>query len=114
MPEVLTPAEALKAESPLILTAILAPVAGQDRFQPAGFPEVGHVIYKAPRGRDGAENVCIVDSPASMANHLESVCMRSAHDLDLIDHLTGMPYIRCVTGHRKKANSKRRSLLSPA
>ena len=98
MPEVLTPAEALKAASPLTLTARLAPVAGQDRFQPAGFPEVGHVIYKAPRGNDGTDNVCIVDSPASMANHLESVCMRSAHDVDLVDDLTDMPYLRCVTG----------------
>lgn len=111
MPEVLTPAEALKAESPLILTAILAPVAGQDRFQPAGFPEVGHVIYKAPRGRNGTENVCIVDSPASMANHLESVCMRSAHDLDLVDELTGMPYIRCVTGALKDGKLKEKELV---
>jgi CRISPR-associated protein Csb1 len=111
MPEVLTPAEALKADSPLILTAILAPVAGQDRFQPAGFPEVGHVIYKAPRGLNGTENVCIVDSPASMANHLESVCMRSAHDLDLVDDLAGMPYIRCVTGALEDGKLKKKELV---
>jgi CRISPR-associated protein Csb1 len=111
MPEVLTPAEALKADSPLILTAILAPVAGQDRFQPAGFPEVGHVIYKAPRGLNGTENVCIVDSPASMANHLESVCMRSAHDLDLVDDLAGMPYIRCVTGTLEDGKLKERQVV---
>lgn len=97
----LTPADVLKGESPLILTATLEPVAG-DRFQPAGFPEIGHVMYKAPRkdGKGGTttENVCIVDSAASMANHLESVCQRSMHDLDLVDDLVGMPYIRCVTG----------------
>jgi len=85
-------------DSPLILTATLAPVAGLDRFQPAGFPEVGHVIYRAPRADATDENVCIMDSAASMANHLESVCMRGPHDVDLVDDLKGMPYVRCVTG----------------
>ena len=93
----LTPTDVLKGESPLILTATLEPIAG-DRFQPAGFPEIGHVIYKAPRKDGSTENVCIVDSAASMANHLESLCQRGAHDLDLVEDLDGMPYIRCVTG----------------
>ncbi|MBX3300717.1 MAG: hypothetical protein KF693_00720 [Nitrospira sp.] len=92
----LTPAEVLKGESPLVLTATLEPIVG-DRFQPAGFPEIGHVIYKAPRKDGSIEHVCIVDSAASMANHLESVCQRGAHDLDLVEELDGMPYIRCVT-----------------
>jgi CRISPR-associated protein Csb1 len=99
-PKKLTPADVLKGESPLVLTAKLEPIVG-DRFQPAGFPEIGHVIYKAPRKDGGTENVCIVDSAASMANHLETVCQRSAHDLDLVDDLKGMPYIRCVTGDLK-------------
>ncbi len=93
----LTPADVLKGKAPLVLTATLEPIAG-DRFQPAGFPEIGHVIYKAPRKGGSTENVCIVDSAASMANHLETVCQRGAHDLDLVDELGGMPYIRCVTG----------------
>jgi CRISPR-associated protein Csb1 len=96
----LTPADVLNGESPLVLTATLEPIVG-DRFQPAGFPEIGHVIYKAPREDGSTENVCIVDSAASMANHLESVCQRGAHDLDLVDDLDGMPYIRCVTGDPK-------------
>ncbi len=95
---ILTPTSVLIGESPLVLTATLEPVAGLDRFQPAGFPEIGHVIYKAPRANGVVEHVCIVDSAASMANHLESVCMRGAHDLDLVDDLIGMPYVRCVTG----------------
>lgn len=95
-PRKLTPANVLKGESPLVLTATLEPIAG-DRFQPAGFPEIGHVIYKAPRKDGSTENVCIVDSAASMANHLEVVCQRGAHDLDLVDELNGMPYIRCTT-----------------
>lgn len=93
----LTPADVLNGGSPLILTATLEPIVG-DRFQPAGFPEIGHVMYKAPREDGSTENVCIVDSAASMANHLESVCQRGAHDLDLVEDLHGMPYIRCVTG----------------
>lgn len=95
-PKMLTPADVLKGESPLVLTATLEPIAG-DRFQPAGFPEIGHVIYKAPRKDGRIENVCIVDSAASMANHLETVCQRGAHDLDLVEELGGMPYLRCVT-----------------
>lgn len=48
-------------------------------------------IYKAPRKNGSIENVCIVDSPASMANHLESVCLRGPHDLELDDDLLRMP-----------------------
>jgi len=110
----LTAAGVLKGESPLVLTATLEPIAG-DRFQPAGFPEIGHVIYKAPRKDGSTENVCIVDSAASMANHLESVCQRSAHDLDLVDDLDGMPYLRCVTGDLtdgKLASDKRKVVVT--
>lgn len=97
--ETVTPGQLLEGgASPLVLTATLKPVGGLDRFQPAGFPEVGHVIYKAPRDGGAEENVCIVDSPASMANHLEAVCMRGPHDYELVDELSGMPYVRCVTG----------------
>ncbi len=98
MPETLTPSGVLEKQGPLVLFAFFEPVAGLDRFQPAGFPEVGHVIYKAPRSNGELENVCIVDSAASMANHLEALCMRGAHDYELVDDLQGMPYLRCVTG----------------
>lgn len=112
-PIALTPQSVLQGASPLVLTATLRPVAGLDRFQPAGFPELGHVIYKAPRKGGGVENVCIVDSPASMANHLESVCMRSSHDLELDDDLASMPYLRCVTGDfaDKKLPPEKRELV---
>lgn len=113
-PIVLTPESVLQGASPLVLTAALTPVAGLDRFQPAGFPEIGHVIYKAPRKDGRVENVCIVDSPASMANHLEAVCMRGPHDLELDDPLAGMPYLRCVTGDltdKKKLPLEKRELV---
>jgi CRISPR-associated protein Csb1 len=81
----------------LIVTAKLVPVASTDRFQPAGFPEMGHVIYKAPRKGGLTEDVCIIDSPASMANHLETVCCQSATDPALHGDLGGLPYVACAT-----------------
>ena len=83
----------------LTLHATLKPASGLDRFQPAGFPEIGHVIYDAPRPDDGhsVQKVCIVDSAASMANHLETVCLASEHSLDLTEELAGMPYVECRT-----------------
>jgi len=80
----------------LVIQATLKPVAGKTRFQPAGFPEIGHVIYDAPGGR----KVCIVDSAASMANHLETVCV-NPFDQTLVDELNGLPYVQCVTGETK-------------
>jgi CRISPR-associated protein Csb1 len=77
----------------LVLQATLKPVAGKTRFQPAGFPEIGHVIYNTP----GGKKVCIVDSAASMANHLETVCV-NGFNIDLVEELYGLPYMQCVTG----------------
>jgi CRISPR-associated protein Csb1 len=81
----------------LIIQAQMDIAAGLDRFQPAGFPEVGHVIYDAPRSDGRSEKVCIVDSPASMANHLEQVCLAGENDPDLNPDLVGLPYVKCVT-----------------
>ena len=53
----------LKPDGPvcIAITASLVPIGGTDRFQPAGFPEVGHVIYDAPRvdgdSRDEGESM---------------------------------------------------------
>ena len=100
--EIPNTSDLLKPDGPvcLVITATLKPVGGTDRFQPAGFPEVGHVIYDAPRTKDGQptkEKVCIVDSSASMANHLETVCMLDAGSLDLHADLKGLPYVVCQT-----------------
>jgi CRISPR-associated protein Csb1 len=81
----------------LVIKARLEPLGAQDRFQPAGFPEVGHVIYDAPRGNGRKEKVCIIDSAASMANHLESVCMAGPNDTELHPDLSGLPYVVCAT-----------------
>lgn len=80
----------------LVLQATLIPVTG-DLFQPAGFPDIGHVIYDAPRPDGSKEKVCVVDSAASMANHLEAVSLASTQTLELHPDLAGMPYLECVT-----------------
>lgn len=80
----------------LMLRATLVPVSG-DRFQPAGFPEIGHVIYRAPRENNQTESVCIMDSPASMANHLEALCHENPLTSDLHEDLEGLPYVQLYT-----------------
>ena len=98
MSDSIDPAALLKGDATrLTLQAVLSPASGLDRFQPAGFPEIGHVIYDAPRSGHGMQKVCIVDSAASMANHLETVCLASVHSLELADELRGMPYVECRT-----------------
>lgn len=81
--------------SRLTLKATLKPTSGLARFQPAGFPEIGHVIYDAPQESGDRRKVCILDSAASMANHLESVCFENPPTLDLAKDLSGMPYVEC-------------------
>lgn len=85
----------------LIVQADMKTVGNEDTFQPAGFPQIGHVIYKAPRkdhnGNPAEEAVCIVDSPASMANHLETVCTPHGDGLTLHSDLDGLPHVVCVT-----------------
>lgn len=81
----------------LTLHAILAPTGGRDRIQPAGFPDVGHVIYDSPQSNGTTKKVCIVDSAASMANHLETVCHEGPFGMALHPHLDGLPYVQCVT-----------------
>ncbi len=99
MNAILEPAGLVDPDGPnrLVLTARLEPVGDLERFQPAGFPEIGHVLYDAPRDGDRIEKVCIVDSPASMANHLETVCLRSSFDPTPVRDLAELPYLRCVT-----------------
>lgn len=92
----------------LIIKATLRPIGDTDRFQPTGFPEIGHVIYDAPRtdgnGNHFKEKVCIVDSPASMANHLETVCTTGAGSFELHEELAGLPHVVCVTDREFQAD----------
>lgn len=90
----------------ITLQATLVPVSG-DRFQPSGFPEIGHVIYKAPRPNQTTEDVCIVDSAASMANHLEAVCHADPRALELHEDLAALPHLQCLTDDGKTKEPKR-------
>lgn len=94
----------------LTIKAEMVPDAGLEaRWQPAGFPELGHVIYDAPAGLDSDGNpkskkVCVVDSPASMANHLESLCWDARTRNGLVTDLQGLPYVRLEATQQGKPN----------
>lgn len=82
---------ALASEPRLLLEAELEPVQGC-RFQPTGFPNLGHARYPSP---DGGEMV-LVESAQSMANRLEAVCWDEASD-DWVPQLAGLPMVKVVT-----------------
>jgi len=72
----------------------LAPAIGT-RFQPTGFPDIGHAQFERPVGVDGWESVLLVESAQSMANHLEGTGwddgLQAPHPT-----LEGLPYVRVV------------------
>lgn len=80
----------LAQEPRLLIEAYLKPVQGH-RFQPTGFPNLGHARYPSP---DGGEMV-LVESAQSMANRLETVCWDEVAD-DWIAPLRGLPYVKVV------------------
>lgn len=78
----------------LLTEADLKPVQGT-RFQPTGFPNLGHAVYETP---DGGGQVVLVESAQSMANRLETVCWNEVAD-DWVEPLKGLPYIKVVKGN---------------
>ncbi len=85
MPIDLTP---LRNEPRLLLEARLQPVQGS-RFQPTGFPNLGHAVYESPNGNG---QTVLVESAQSMANRLESVCWDEVLD-DWVKPLRGLPVV---------------------
>jgi CRISPR-associated protein Csb1 len=77
--------------SRILIEADLKPLQGT-RFQPTGFPDLGHATY---RTADGTE-MLLVESAQSVANRLETVCW-DAEEGDLVEPLRGLPYIRVIT-----------------
>lgn len=71
----------------LLIEADLQPIQGT-RFQPTGFPDLGAATYTL---HDGTE-MLLVESAQSMANRLEKVCWDESKN-DLVEPLTGLPYI---------------------
>ena len=82
---------ALQDEPRLLMEAVLKPVQGH-RFQPTGFPNLGHARYPSPEG-DG--EIVLVESAQSMANRLEAVCWDEVAD-DWVEPLKGLPYVKVV------------------
>lgn len=72
----------------LLLEAELKPLQGT-RFQPTGFPNLGAARYAGP----GGEEMLLVESNQSMANHLEAVCWDDGAD-DWIMPLRGLPLVK--------------------
>ncbi len=85
------------SESPrLLIEAVLKPIQGT-RFQPTGFPNLGHAIFNEP---EGTEQMVLVESSQSMANRLESVCWDEVAD-DWVEPIKGLPLIKVVDENRK-------------
>lgn len=82
---------ALAGAPRLLAEATLKPVQGS-RFQPTGFPNLGHAVYESP---DGNGRIVLVESAQSMANRLETVCWDDAKD-DWVDPLKGLPVVKVV------------------
>ncbi len=81
----------LNNEPRLLLEAELKPVQG-DRFQPTGFPNLGHARYQSP---DGGGTMILVESAQSMANRLEAVCWDEVAD-DWVEPLRGLPIVKVI------------------
>ena len=81
----------LSNEPRLLVEAELKPVQG-DRFQPTGFPNLGHASYESP---DGRGVMLLVESAQSMANRLEAVCWDEVAD-DWVEPLRGLPIVKVV------------------
>jgi CRISPR-associated protein Csb1 len=87
------------AYSSVRMEAELKPAQGS-RFQPTGFPDLGPATFTRP---DGTE-MLLVESPQSMANHLEAVCWSAERD-DLVEVLDGMPYVKVDLGEGRYTSS---------
>ena len=77
----------LDSHHQLLFAIPLRPVQGQ-RFQPTGFPDLGHAVYETPQG-----TCLLVESAQSMANRLESACWDDAQQRPIAP-LHGLSYVR--------------------
>ena len=86
----------LANEPRLLLEARLRPIQGT-RFQPTGFPNLGHAVYESP---NGTGQTLLVESAQSMANRLETVCWDEVQD-DWVEPLRGLPVIQVLDKDEK-------------
>lgn len=92
---------ALKDAPRLLIEAELKPMQGS-RFQPTGFPNLGHAVYDAP-GAEKSTRMLLVESAQSMANHLEGYCRTTGQPIcwdpvtdDWVEPLKGLPVVKVV------------------
>jgi CRISPR-associated protein Csb1 len=84
-------AAAALANAPrVLLEAELRPLQGS-RFQPTGFPDLGHATYEDAGGR----RMLLVESAQSVANRLEAACWDAVAD-DWVPPLRGLPLVKVV------------------
>jgi len=87
---------ALKDAPRLLIEAELKPLQGT-RFQPTGFPNLGHAVYDSP---DGRGRTVLVESAQSMANRLEAICWDEDSN-DWVEPLRGLPVVKVLSGDGK-------------
>lgn len=79
----------------LLLHAQLTPVTGA-RFQPTGFPDIGHATYdRFDSASDSWVQCLLVESAQSMANRLEATGW-DVNEQRPVSALEGLPYVRVV------------------
>jgi CRISPR-associated protein Csb1 len=100
----------LKDAPRLLIEARLKPTQGT-RFQATGFPNLGAAEYDGPSG----VKMLLVESPQSMANHLEGYCRTIGQPIcwdpvadDWVKPLKGLPVVKVVD---KTGNSLTNSVL---
>lgn len=76
-----------------LIDVALEPVIGS-RFQATGFPDLGSARFDRPDG-DGTVEALLVESPQSMANHLEGTAWDAGANAP-VDTFAGLPYVRVV------------------
>jgi len=82
----------------ILLEVDLEPRQGS-RFQPTGFPNLGAATYNIPDEK--STRALLVESTQSMANRFERICLKNENDNELVDELSGMPFVS-VTGSDEK------------
>ncbi len=93
----------------LLIQTELKPMNG-DRFQPTGFPDIGHATYDrfesdGHGGGDWAKCI-LVESSQSMANRLEATGWDELSDAP-VAVLEGLPYVRVVRSDGSYVTSSR-------
>lgn len=77
----------MKRYDRILIEADLKPIQG-NRFQPAGFPDLGAGEYELSNGTYSL----IVDSPQAVVNHLERYCL-DANEEKFVDVLRGLSIV---------------------